>query len=108
MPIQTHVTEVLRETIAKELAQIRSAEQRDHEINVALDNERVANALDKVNNDRVHDKVQSVQKNEVMRDHVHISPEAQALYRAKEAGVSHVSEKIHNYIRPDEEIEGNP
>ena len=73
---QTKVTGYIAEKLSNQLADAKNAADRNQALKAAAD------VLDKFDDDRVHDKAQGVAKNEPLMDRVHISPKAEALYRA--------------------------
>jgi len=100
---QPHVTEYLL-NIGQQIANAQTAEQRDRIAETVLGSQRLANALDHVDDERVHDKMQSAAKSLHIQDKVHISEEAQALYHEHGADMTALSEKVHDrHQEPPEE-----
>ncbi len=95
MSEQSRITEHLANRIGQQIAGAQNAAQRDKTGKSVLNSQQTDHALDLVNDERVHDKTQSMQKNQELLDRVHISPEAQALYRAHESGMTQTPERAH-------------
>jgi hypothetical protein len=80
---QTKVTQILSDRLRNQLQGVQTAAQRNQLLKNIVNSERGGNQIDHVNADRLHDKLEGVQKNPVIMDRVHISPEAKALYHAQ-------------------------
>jgi len=92
---QTHVTNYLADKLGRQIAEAQTAAQRNKMGKAVLNSEKLAEAMEHVNEERVHEKWQGVEHNPVIRDAVHISPKAEALYRAHESGRTQAPERAH-------------
>ena len=77
---QSHVLGALMNRIGQAVAGANSQEKFNQGAKNVLNSEKLVNALDHVSDERIQDKMESVKKNQDLRDRVHISPEAQELY----------------------------
>ena len=80
---QTKVAQILSNRLQNQLQGVQSATQRNQLLKDVVNSQQGGNLIDHVNADRLHGKIEGVQKNPVIMDRVHISPEAKALYHAQ-------------------------
>ena len=92
---QSHAVEYLLNRIGQQIASANSQEQRNQAAKAATGSELLKNALDRVSDERVQDKMENVKKNPDLLDHVHISPEAHDLYSRHINAENAPDEKIH-------------
>ncbi len=80
---QTKVTQILSDRLRNQLQGVQTAAERNQLLKNIVNSERGGNMIDHIDADRLHGKLEGVQKNQVIMDRVHISPEAKALYHAQ-------------------------
>lgn len=92
---QTHVTGYLAEKLGHQLANARTAEERNALAKSILNSEKTGKVMERLNEERVHEKWEGVKQNSELMDKVHISPKAEALYRAHASGMEQAPERLH-------------
>jgi hypothetical protein len=98
---QTHAAGYLSQRLGHQLAQARTAAERDEILKNTANSEQAARILNRVDDDRLHDKIESIEKNQEILDQVHISDKAKALYHLEQNGIKEAPEKIHQRLRDD-------
>ena len=88
---QSHAVEYLLSRIGQQIGGANSPEQRNQAVKAVMGSD----VLDRVSDERIQDKMDSVKKNPDILDHVHISPEAQDLYNRHIDDQNAPNEKIH-------------
>ncbi|MBU0518435.1 hypothetical protein KJ564_05820 [bacterium] len=106
---ETRATSALSQRLAGELMAAKTAAERNASLKDIMDNEQVQHMRDAVDEERLAEKLEGVKENSRIMDLVHISPRAQALYRAQEAKLDGAPERVHERLNgPSEEEKPGP
>ena len=92
---QSRIVGSLLTRIGQQIAGANTQGQFNQGAKSVLNSEKLADALDRVNDGRVEEKMQEFKKDENNLDRVHISPEAQELYDRQLSAQNTPIEKIH-------------
>lgn len=91
----------IMENLAHEVANAKTNAERDTALKNAADSMKAGQMQQRADSDRLHEKLEGVTNNPEIMDSVHISPKAQALLRAHEAGLKGAPERVHEHLQTD-------
>ena len=100
---QAKVVNYLGEKLSNQLANVQNAQQRNDVLKNAANSQQVEHMQDITDADRLHERLDGAKKNPQVQDRVHISPEAQELYKAQESKLDRAPERAHAHAQKTEE-----
>lgn len=102
---QTKAANYLGEKLSNQLANAQSVQERNELLKSVANSQQVEHMQDITDGDRLHERLDSAQKNPRIQDQVHISPKAQELYKAQESKLDQAPERAHAHAqKPQEEV----
>ena len=92
---QTRAAGQIAERLGSQLMEARDLAERDGALANLRDSQQAQHTRDTIDEERLQERIEAAQENQRIRDQVHISERAQALYRAREAELDGAPERAH-------------
>lgn len=96
---QARIASEIGHQVAQEMLNAKNSAERNAVLKDVMDEQEVDHMRDMVEEDRLAGKVKGVKENSGIMDQVHISPRAQALYRAQSAKMENAPERVHAHLQ---------
>lgn len=102
---QTKITGYVVERLGQQIANAQTVSERNDALKDAVNSEQAEHLQETVDKDRINHKMDGVENNEQVRDHVHISEQAMMLHRAHEVHQNQsvpTPERVHEHLQSND------